>query len=454
MQNLIKSYLKTSFIVIITTLIPLLALEAQETKPSLAQVKKTLIIYLENHSFFNLFANFPGADNQTPKEYKGQIDKDGMLYQYLPPVTKHHTTTPDPRFSKKLFNKPFLIDQFVQQHEMTPDPSHEFFTHQVQLNNGLNNQFVLYSKAGALPMGYFDMKATYLWKLAKEYVLADQFYQSAFGGSFLNHQWFIAAQTPFYANASEDLKMKLDKNGLPEKVKPLTPDHYVVNTIQPQNPPFESSTTDIKKRLPPLEYATIGERLSEKKITWAWYAGGWNAILKGENTAKFQYHHQPFLYFKNYGPDTPGRKEHLKDEDDLIKAIAEESLPEVSFYKPVGAENAHPGYTDISSGVAKIEKVIELLKKSQQWQSTLVIITFDEHGGFWDPKAPKKIDRWGPGTRIPTLFVSPLLKKGFIDHTPYETVSILSFLEKKYSLPPLTDRDKNADPLSGVFSHP
>lgn len=450
MKNLLRSYLKASFLLVI--FLPLFALGAKETKPSAAQVKKTLIIYLENHSFFNLFADFPGADNKIPKEYKGQIDNEGKLYKQLPPVTERHATTPDPRFSKKLLNKPFLIDQFVKQHEMTPDPSHEFFTHQIQLNNGLNNKFVLHSSVGALAMGYFNMKNTYLWKLAKEYVLADQFYQSAFGGSFLNHQWLIAAQTPLFANGPEDLKTKLDKNGLPEKAKALTPDNYVVNTIQPQNPPFDSNYADIKKRLPPLEYATIGERLSEKKITWAWYAGGWNAILKGENPGNFQYHHQPFLYFKNYAADTPGRKEHLKDEDDLIKAITEENLPEVSFYKPVGIENIHPGYANISSGIAKIEKVIELLKKSKQWQNTLVIITFDEHGGFWDPKVPKKIDRWGLGTRIPAIFASPLIKKGFVDHTPYETVSILSFLEKKYSLPPLTDRDKNANPLSGLFT--
>lgn len=447
MKNLCKSYLKICLLIIV---IPLLQSKAAETK-SEDKVKKTLIIYLENHSFFNLFANFPGANNDTPKEYRGQINKSGKIYKYLPPVTERHAKKPDPRFSEKLPNKPFLIDQFVKQHEMTPDPSHEFFTHQVQINEGLNNKFVLHSSVGALAMGYFDMKNTYLWKLAEEYVLADQFYQSAFGGSFLNHQWLIASQTPLYANAPEELKVTLDKQGLPEKAKPLTTDNFVVNTIQPQNPPFDGDGTHIEKRLPPLEYATIGDRLSEKKISWIWYAGGWNSILKGENPGNFQYHHHPFLYFKNYAPNTLGRKEHLKDEEDLIKAITQDHLPDVSFYKPVGVENIHPGYANISSGIDKIEKIMELLKKSKQWKNTLVIITFDEHGGFWDPKVPPKLDRWGLGSRIPAIFISPLVKKGFVDHTLYETVSILSFIEKKYSLQSLTERDKNANPLSGIW---
>ena len=180
----------------------------------------------------------------------------------------------DARFPKDLPNKPFLIDQYVKQHEFTPDPSHEFFTHQVQINNGLNDKFALYSGVGAFAMGFYDLKNTYIWSLAQDYVLADQFYQSAFGGSFLNHIWLIAAQTPLYANGPENLKVELDEQGAAKRSKPLTPDGYVVNLIQPQNPPFDKKEMDIKNRLPPLEFPTIGDRLSEKKISWAWYAGG------------------------------------------------------------------------------------------------------------------------------------------------------------------------------------
>ncbi len=417
------------------------------------KIRNTLVIYLENHSFFNLFSQFPGADNGVEKDYKGQINENSELYKSLPQVYNKQLKEPDSRFPKELPNAPFAIDQYIKQSDKTPDPIHEFYIHQLQINEGRNDKFVQYSGVGVLTMGYYDMKNTYLWKLAKEHVLADHFFQSAFGGSFLNHQWLIAARTPQYPNGPEDIKSKFKKDGSLEKAKALTEDFFAVNTIQPFYPPFDTAEKEVSKRLPPLDYDTIGDRLTEKKISWAWYAGGWKDILKGDNSGNFQFHHQPFVYFKKYAPDTPERKEHLKDEEDLITAIKSNQLPEVVFYKPVGDENAHPGYGDVTSGDAKVQKIIELLKNSKLWNTTLVIITFDEHGGFWDPKAPKKLDRWGLGSRIPAIFVSNLTKKSFVDHTPYETVSILSFLEKKYSLAPLTDRDKKANPLEGIWAH-
>jgi acid phosphatase len=67
----------------------------------------------------------------------------------------------------------------------------------------------------------------------------------------------------------------------------------------------------------------------------------------------------------------------------------------------------------------------------------VVVVTYDENGGFWDHVAPPKGDRWGPGTRIPALIVSPYAKKGFVDHTQYDTTSILRFITKRFSLPTL-----------------
>ncbi|MGZ3770445.1 MAG: alkaline phosphatase family protein [Bdellovibrio sp.] len=420
------------------------------------QIKHVVVIYLENHSFYNLFPDFPGAQNNLPINYQGQKNADGKLYSSLPPVTVRNNIVPDPRFPTNLPNKPFVIDKYIKPFEKVPDPIHEFHTHQLQINNGLNDLFVAYSGVGALPMGSFDMKKTFLWKMAAEYTLADQFYQSAFGGSFLNHQWLIAAQTPLYKNPPKELLIELNAHGIPTKGKPLTPDGYAVNSIQPFFPPFEPEEAKKQGHLPPLNYPTIGDRLSEKNISWAWYAGGWNDALAAEgkhvkSKGNFQHHHQPFLYFEKYGPETIGRKEHLKDEQDLMKTIRDNNLPAVAFFKPVGDENAHPGYSEVSSADMKLRQVVEALQGSSQWNETLIIITFDEHGGFWDPASPQKIDRWGVGSRIPAIFVSPLVKKHFIDHTSYETVSILSFLEEHYGLAPLTERDKNANPLSGIW---
>lgn len=422
------------------------------------QVKHVVVIYLENHSFYNLFADFPGAQSTLPKNYQGQKNADGKVYSTLPPVTERNAVALDPRFPTKLPNKPFVIDNYIKPFEKVPDPIHEFHTHQLQIHHGLNDLFVAYSGVGALAMGSFDMKKTFLWKMAEEYTLADQFYQSAFGGSFLNHQWLIAAQTPLYANAPKELTIQLDNHGVPIKTKPLTADGYAVNSIQPFYPPFEPEEAKKQGHLPALNYDTIGDRLNEKNISWAWYAGGWNEALakqgKGKSKGNFQHHHQPFLYFEKYGPETLARKEHLKDEEDLMKAIHDNRLPTVAFFKPVGDENAHPGYSEVSSADMKLRQVVEALQNSPLWNETLIVVTFDEHGGFWDPASPQKIDRWGLGSRIPAVFVSPLVKKHFVDHTSYETVSILAYLEKNYGLAPLTERDKNANPLSGIWNIP
>jgi acid phosphatase len=133
----------------------------------------------------------------------------------------------------------------------------------------------------------------------------------------------------------------------------------------------------------------------------------------------FQYHHQPFNYFKQFAPGTKEREEHLRDgglgdspiSNKFIADAVAGKLPAVTFYKPQGNLNLHAGYSDIESGDAHIANVIEHLKKSPQFKNMLVVITFDENGGWWDHVAPPKGDRWGPGSRIPAIIVSPFAKR-------------------------------------------
>jgi len=135
------------------------------------------------------------------------------------------------------------------------------------------------------------------------------------------------------------------------------------------------------------------------------------------------------------------RAEHLKDGglggSEFIKAIDGGALPQVAFYKPQGNLNEHAGYTDVLEGDRHIADLIGHLQKSPQWAHMVVIVTYDENGGFWDHVAPPKGDRWGPGTRIPALIVSPFAKKGLVDHTLYDTTSILSLITKRFALPTL-----------------
>ncbi len=200
----------------------------------------------------------------------------------------------------------------------------------------------------------------------------------------------------------------------------VTPDGFTVNTLQaPYQPsgiaPAEGGDLALadpsKAPVPPQSLKTVGDTLSAKGISWAWYAGGWNAaVADGRrppsekrnviyNTARgelaFQPHHQPFNYYARFAPGTADREQHLKDYDDFAAAIDAGKLPAVSFYKPVGRLNQHPSYTDLAQGDAHIDAVLTRLRASPLWPKMLVIVTYDENGGYWDHMPPPQGTRLG-----------------------------------------------------------
>ena len=119
-------------------------------------------------------------------------------------------------------------------------------------------------------------------------------------------------------------------------------------------------------------------------------------------------------------------------------------MPPVAFYKPEGVYNQHEGYANLTDGDAKIADLVAKLQASPQWNNMVIVITYDEFGGVWDHVAPPKGDLLGPGTRIPAIIVSPLAKKGTVDHTQYDTASILRLITRRFgldTLPGLATRD-------------
>jgi acid phosphatase len=445
---------------------------AQEPAPPFAKINHFLIIYTENRSLDGLYGQFPGADNfASAKEILPQVDFDGTVFKTLPRARIRDKA--DERFPADLANAPFAIDQYVSAKEKTGDLVHKFYQEQEQINGGRNDRFAAISDAGGLVMGYYKGDTQQLWTIAKDFTLVDHFHHGAFGSSFLNHFWLVCACTPvfpnplakmvaavdpktgFLARASDSPKSALD--GPPKWISDgaVTPDGFAVNTVQPSYPPYSSLSQPLE-RLPPQTMPTIGERLSEKKISWAWYSGGWNQAVLGkiesyEGPDYFQPHHQPFNYFATYAPGTKARAEHLQDLEDLKGAIASGNLPAVAFYKPVGRDNEHPGYTNLSTGDAHVAELIRLVQQSRNWNDTAIIVTADENGGSWDSVPPPRGDRWGPGLRVPTLIVSPYAKHGFVDHTIYDTTSILKTIELRYGLAPLGSRDANAADLGNAF---
>jgi phospholipase C len=96
-----------------------------------------------------------------------------------------------------------------------------------------------------------------------------------------------------------------------------------------------------------------------------------------------------------------------------------------------------------------VAEIVRRVQNSPFWPTTAIIITYDEFGGSWDHVAPPVVDRWGPGPRIPTVVVSPWAKKGYVDHTQYDTTSILRLIELRWGLEHIGARD--ATPLINAF---
>jgi acid phosphatase len=402
----------------------------------------------------------------------------------------------------------------------TRDLVHKFYQEQYQLNGGQQNRYMVGSDAIGMTMGVYDTTQLPVYKWlhgAKHpnYVIADDFFQGAFGGSFLNHQYLIAAQPPSDPNAPASQHSIVDAAGFPNGGYPLygkqpgatykdsdftvtcpAPQptlacgNFAVNTMQPA---YEPSGT-FGDKLVAQTNATIGDELTAKGISWAWYSGGWANAAGLTNdpgytngpgptcsnpnhdpTAKyvypecpdlvFQYHHQPFNYYANYAPGTPGRA-HLQDEADMLKALDASrrpkkcQLPQVTFYKPLGEENDHPGYASTTNSELKLVHLLQFIEGGDCAHDTMVVVTYDEFGGQWDHVSPPgqgnsngPHDQFGPGTRIPALIFAPGLKASYsVDSKEHDTTSILATIEHRFGLSALSTRDKAVNDLTTVWS--
>jgi phospholipase C len=279
----------------------------------------------------------------------------------------------------------------------------------------------------------------------------DNFFHAAFGGSFLNHQFLVCACAPKWSDAPANIRAELDANGVMTRDGQVTPDGFGINTSYTVNSPHPANVTDPNLLVPEQTAPTIGDRLSDAGVSWKWYSGGWNQAVLGHGDPLFQYHHQAFAYYANYADGTPGRAEHLRDEGDFYNDVLSNNLPAVTFIKPLGADNEHPGYATEMNGQLHVADLVSTIQNSPYWNDTAIVITYDEHGGRWDHVAPPTIDRWGPGIRVPTIIISPFARKGFVDHNQYDTTSILKFIETRWSLQPLSDRDANTGDLQTAF---
>jgi len=495
-------------------------------------IKHIIVIYQENWSFDSLYGLFPGAnglfrssavsltqrDRLTGQPYRSQLGQtfdlvSGSLSLTTPPQPINNNLSPaqiDTRFPADLdtllpYN--LVTKANLQSSDKTGDIVHRYWHEQSQINHGKMNWFVTWSDNPGLVMSYFDATNLPEGKLAQRYTMDDNFFHAAFGGSFLNHQFFIAAAAPVYPNAPASLQATLDASGqlaldpatgkivhdgtitpigLPSfSVPGSTFDkNYAVNTIFSVNlvPTFSTpgstsllpSQNDSNRADTTRPYIpTIGDRLSEKQVSWKWYSGGWDNALasSASNPANngtvpanppvdplFQWHHQPFAYYDHYAPWINGQRNlvsaaHLQDETAFFLDLQSHDLPAVSFIKPLGPNNEHPGYADLLQGQQHVADIVKAVRESEYWEHSLIIVTYDEHGGRWDHVSPPtKNGIWGDGSRVPAIVIGPFAKRGFVDHTEHDTLSILKTIEQRFGLAPLSTFDAKASSLDSSLT--
>src|SRR5262245_53631950 len=221
------------------------------------QVQHVIVIYMENWSFNGQFGLFPGANGIAHAgDTIRQVRKDGSPYTTLPqPLFKGQ---PDPRIPSDLPVRPFELARYIPPDQFTSIPVHLFYQEQYQINGGRMDKFVAWNDAdgdhGGLTMSYYDVTEMPVGRLARQYTLCDNFFHSAFGGSWLNHMWLISARTPYWPEAPREMVAQLDAHGvLVPGTRPeaeVTPDGYAVNTVFPTHPPSPENVP-LEPRLPP-----------------------------------------------------------------------------------------------------------------------------------------------------------------------------------------------------------
>jgi phospholipase C len=416
------------------------------------KIKYVIVIFQENWSFDTLYGKFPGANglaNAKP-ENRLQLDLLGKPYPSLLISINSKTAHPYMQIPIGLPNAPFDLTPFLPMNIITGDAIHHFYQEQYQISGGLMNRFTTYSNAGGFAMSYYDVTPTPMGTLAKQFVLCDNWFHSCYGGSMCGALWLFTAQMPLWPQAAEAIVARLLPSGILIKDGLASSDGYAINDAEPFYFPY-AKNTPVERRVPPQTHKTIGDLLSEKGISWKWYAEGWNDALEGNPAKTFAFHHQAPVYFTQFAPGTKMREEHLSDLDNFYRDLKSPEMPAVSFIRSLDHFSEHPGEGSLDDGLNWSAALIKEIQKSPIWDECAIILTYDENGGRWDHVSPPVVDRFGPGTRVPALIISPYAKKGMIDHTSYETVSILKFIEERWNLSSLSKRDAAANNILNAF---
>jgi phospholipase C len=345
----------------------------------------------------------------------------------------------------------------------------------------------------------------YFTELANKYTLNDNYHQPVMGGTFANQIMFGYADALYFENADgspgippsnqiENPNPQFGSNnfytqdgygggsytncsdinqpGVAPIVNYLKALHvnpncgagqyYLLNNYVPSF--IGSGATDPVNNgpftLPPVvSQRHIGDVLTAHEVSWAYFGERWNDFKKapglGANfgtidppigPAAYLYCNicNPFLYSASTMTNAEERNEHLKDTDDLYDAIEDGKLPAVSWVKPSTFNDGHPASSKVDILESFAHNIIDKVRANEElWESTAILITTDEGGGYYDSGYVQPVDYFGDGTRIPLIVVSKYSEGGRVSHEYSDHASIIKFIERNWDLPKISDRSRD-----------
>ena len=379
--------------------IPVPAIATVPPSAGSTPIKHVIIIMQENRSFDNLFNGFPGADTVTS----------GMSNGVVVPL------------------QPVPLEQGT-------DVGHSHRDWYEDYNGGKMDGF---AHAGSypipnLPYAYVPQSETVpLWTLAKAYTLGDRMFQSSTGPTFEAHQYMIAGQS---AGAA----------GNPNDSNAWGCDSAPGTTV----PMIGPNGTTLPGPYPCFDYQTLADLLDAKGMTWRYYAPAQSGDADGGG-----YFWSAFDAIKHirFGPDWSSNV--ISPPPTVLTDIQNGNLAQVTWITPSFDYSDHPGPISTKIGPDWIASITNTVGASQYWDSTVIFITWDEWGGWYDHVPPPTVDNMGLGFRVPLIIVSPYARRGYVSHTVHEFSGFLKYTEEIFGLPSLGTRDAAADDFGDCFDY-
>jgi phospholipase C len=448
-------------------------------------IKYLIIIFQENISFDHYFGTYPYAKNTSSDP----------LFLALPDTPSING------LSKALLNNnsnlvaPFRMDKQDAKLVASCDNNHTYTAIQRSYNGGLMDKFVESSgitRDNCSPnqvMGYFDGNTvTALWNYAQHFAMSDNFFSTIIGPSLPGHINLVSGQT---------------HGVIPESIDGETSNGTLIGDLDSLFDDCSNGTKIIMKG------KNVGDLLEEKHVTWGWFSGGFKPTaiteegkaicqsahvnIVGNNITDYVVHHEPFQYYNSTAnphhlPPTSlnmigktDQANHQYDLSDFWNAVESENLPSVSFIKGPYYQTGHAKASDPIDEQIFLVNTINRLQNLPQWNSTAIIIAYDDSGGWYDHVMPPIVsqsndreydallgpqglcghaspanyqDRCGYGGRLPMLIISPWAKKNYVDHQIIDQTSILRFIEDNWQLGRIGDQsfDERADSISNMFN--